>query len=57
VNTTLPKKSYSETSLGAGARLLRAVKEKLLKEKGEIDYASLKRDGYSEDLISRLKEV
>jgi hypothetical protein len=57
VNTTLPKKKYSKASLEAGDRLLKAVKAKLLKEKGKIDYASLKRDGYSDELISRLREV
>jgi hypothetical protein len=48
---------YSEASLEAGDRLLKAVKEKLLREKGAIDYARLRRDGYSEAMIARLKAI
>jgi hypothetical protein len=55
--TAIRKKAYSKTSLEAGDRLLKAVKEKLLREKGKIDYASLRRDGYSESLIARLKAI
>ncbi len=56
--TTAPKKkSYSKVSLEAGDRLLKAVKEKLLREKGKIDYAALRRNGYSETLIARLKAI
>ena len=51
------KKSYSKASLEAGDRLLKVVKDKLLREKGKIDYAALRRDGYSETLIARLKAI
>jgi hypothetical protein len=51
------KKSYSKASLEAGDRLLKAVKEKLLREKGKIDNAALRRGGYSETLIARLKAI
>jgi hypothetical protein len=51
------KKKFSRGSLEAADRLLKAVKEKLLREKGKIDYADLRRNGYSEDLISRLKQI
>ena len=54
---TNPKKKFSRESLEAADRLLKAVKEKLLREKGKIDYAVLRRDGYSEDLIARLKHI
>lgn len=60
MNTTAPaakKKTYSKASLEAADRLLSAVKEKLTKEKGKIDYAALRRDGYSEALIARLKAI
>jgi len=50
-------KKYSRASLEAADRLLKAVKEKLIREKGKIDYAALRRDGYSEQLIDRLKEI
>jgi hypothetical protein len=54
---TNQKKQNSRGGLEAADRLLKAVKEKLLREKGKIDYAALRRNGYSEDLISRLKEI
>jgi hypothetical protein len=55
--TDTKKKKYSKTSLEAGDRLLKAVKQKLLQDNGKIDYAALRRGGYSEDLISRLKAI
>ena len=55
--TATKKKAFSKASLEAGDRLLKAVKNKLLREKGKIDYASLRRDGYSETLIARLKAI
>jgi hypothetical protein len=54
---TAAKKKYSKTSLEAGDRLLKAVKEKLQREKGKLDYTALRRDGYSEALIARLKVI
>jgi len=51
------KKGFSRTSLEAADRLLKAVKEKLLREKGKVDYDLLRRNGYSETLIARLKEL
>jgi hypothetical protein len=55
--TRSKKQPYSRTSLEAADRLLKATKEKLLAEHGKIDYAALRRDGYSEKLIARLKEI
>ena len=54
---TTKKKTYSKSSLEAGNRLLKAVKEKLLQEKGKIDHGALRHDGYSEDLIARFKAI
>ena len=54
---TNQKKQFSRGGLEAADRLLKAVKQKLLREKGKIDYAALRRNGYSEDLIARLKEI
>jgi hypothetical protein len=51
------KKKFSRGSLEAADRLLKAVKEKILREKGKVDYADLRRNGYSEDLIARLKQI
>jgi hypothetical protein len=50
-------KAYSRASLDASDRLLKAVKDKIVREKGKVDYAALRRDGYSEELIARLKEL
>jgi len=51
------KKDFSRASFEAADRLLKAVKEKLLREKGKVDYDLLRRNGYSETLIARLKEL
>ena len=55
--TATKKKTYSKASLEAGDRLLKAVKEKFLRADGKIDYVSLRREGYSETLIARLKAI
>ncbi|MHB8519314.1 MAG: hypothetical protein ACYDH9_01030 [Limisphaerales bacterium] len=51
------KKKFSRESLEAADRLLKAVKEKLLREQGRIDHAALRRNGYSEDFIARLEHI
>jgi hypothetical protein len=38
-------------------RLLRVTKRKLLREKGGIDYKRLAQEGYSPELIARLKAL
>ena len=57
VKTPIRKAKFSRASLEAGDRLLKAVKERMLREKGQIDYADLHRQGYSQAMISRLKEI
>lgn len=54
---TTENKKFSRESFEAADRLLKAVKEKILREKGKIDYAALRRSGYSENLLARLKEI
>jgi hypothetical protein len=51
------EKGYSKSALEAGDRLLKAVKEKILREKGVIDFDDLRRKGYSEATLARLKEI
>ena len=51
------KQKFSRLSLEAGDRLLKAVKEEILRKNGKIDYAALRRQGYSEELITRLKAI
>jgi len=55
--SVVSKKKYSQASLEGADRLLKAVKDKLIRENGKIDYNELPRDGYSEELISRLKRI
>lgn len=38
-------------------RLLKAVKDKLVRKAGKIDYAQLRKQGYSETMIARLKDI
>ena len=54
---TTENKKFSRESFEAADRLLKAVKKKILREKGKIDYTALRRNGYSETLIARLKEI
>jgi hypothetical protein len=54
---TTENKKFSRESFEAADRLLKAVKGKILREKGKVDYAALRRNGYSETLIARLKEI
>jgi len=41
----------------AADRLLRATKEKMLREKGRIDYDQLRQEGFSTEMIARLKAL
>ena len=53
-----PKGKKANTILGdATDRLLRSVKNKMLREKGKIDYDKLAQEGYSAELIARLKTL
>lgn len=57
-STMKPKAKNEEQILGdATDRLLRAVKEKMLRENGQIDYKALAKEGYSASMIARLKEL
>ena len=38
-------------------RLLRAAKQKMLRDKGRIDYDQLQREGFSAEMIARLKAL
>ncbi len=55
--TTTKTKKFSKSSLEAGNRLPKEVKEKLLREKGKIDYPALRRGGHSATLIACLKAI
>ena len=51
------KQKFSLESLKAGDRLLKEIKDELRKKGDKIDYDKLRRDGYSEAMIARLKEL
>jgi hypothetical protein len=53
------KKEKSEAALldQATAQLLKATKQKMLKKQGRVDYAKLRKDGYSERFLARLEEA
>ncbi len=53
------KKEKSEGALldQATDQLLRAVKQKMIKKQGRVDYAKLRKEGYSERVLARLEEV
>jgi hypothetical protein len=50
-------RKFSKASLEAGDRLLKAVKDKLLKEHGQVDEEELRRRGYSEATIERVRSL
>ncbi len=55
---TKPKRKKSSTAIADAAdRLLRAAKEKMLKQNGRIDYEKLRREGFSAEMIARLKTL
>ena len=51
-----PKRKKTNSAIAdATDRLLRAVKQKMLRETGCVDYEKLAHDGYSAKMIARLK--
>jgi hypothetical protein len=54
---TAKRQKFSLESLKAGDRLLKAVKDELRKKGEKIDYDKLRKEGYSEAMIQRLKEL
>jgi len=51
------QKKFSLESLRAGDRLLKAIKDELRKKGEKIDYNKLRKQGYSDAMIERLKEL
>jgi hypothetical protein len=52
------KGKSDQTIIGdATDRLLLATKKKMLKEEGRIDYEKLARDGFTAEMIARLKSL
>jgi hypothetical protein len=59
VKVDAAKKTKSEAELldQATGQLLKAVKQKMLKKQGRLDYSKLRKDGYSERFLARLEEA
>ena len=56
MKTTMKRRAKTETELldHATNNLLRAVKRKILKKEGRVDYDKLRKEGYSDRLLTRL---
>ena len=54
-----PKREKSEARLldQGTSQLLRAVKQKMLKKQGAVDYTKLRKEGYSDRFLARLEEA
>jgi hypothetical protein len=59
VKATTKRHAKSEAELldHATNNLLRAVKQKILKKEGRVDYGKLRKEGYSDRLLLRLKQT
>jgi hypothetical protein len=55
----MKRRTKSEPKLldQATNNLLRAVKQKILKKEGRVDYDKLRKDGYIGRLLTRLEQV
>jgi hypothetical protein len=53
----LKRQKFSLESLKAGDRLLKAIKDEMRKKGEKIDYDKLRKQGYSDAMIERLKEL
>jgi hypothetical protein len=51
------EKSEGQVLDQATGNLLRAVKEKMLKKQSRVDYAKLRKDGYSDRFLAKLEEA
>jgi hypothetical protein len=58
VKVAAVKSQKSEAQLldQATGNLLRAVKQKMLKKQGRMDYGKLRKDGYSDRFLAKFEE-
>jgi hypothetical protein len=58
VKAAATKAAKSESLLveKATGSLLKAIKQKMLKKQGRVDYAKLRKEGYSERFLAKLEE-
>ena len=59
MKATTKRRAKSEAELldHATNNLLRAVKQEILKKQGRVDYGKLRKDGYSERVLAKLKKA
>jgi hypothetical protein len=59
VKVDAARKAKSEAQLldQATGQVLKAIKQKMLKKQGRVDYSKLRKDGYSERFLARLEEA
>ena len=59
VKSSAGQKAKGEAELlnQATKQLLRAVKQKMLKKQGRVDYGKLRKDGYSERFLDKLENA
>jgi hypothetical protein len=59
VKTAVRQKAKSEAELldQGTSQLLKAVKQKMLKKQGRIDYGKLRKDGYSERFLGKVEKA
>jgi hypothetical protein len=59
VKVAAAKSQKSEAGLldPATSNLLRAVKQKMVKKQGSVDYGKLRKDGYSDRFLTKLEEA
>ena len=51
------QKSEAQLLDQATGNLLRAVKQKMLKKQGRMDYGKLRKDGYSDRFLAKFEEA
>jgi hypothetical protein len=57
VSAVKREKSDAELLDQATGNLMRAIKRKMRKKQGRVDYAKLRKDGYSERFLTKLEEA
>ena len=57
VDAARKTKSEAELLDQATGQMLRAIKQKMLKKQGRVDYSKLRKEGYSERFLARLEDA
>ncbi|MFM2295707.1 MAG: hypothetical protein RLZZ350_2120 [Verrucomicrobiota bacterium] len=57
VATKRQTKSKAELLDEGTNNLLRAIKEKMLKQHGQVDYSKLRKDGYSDQFLAKMEQA